>query len=71
MKETLMKIIGEDAIRVVCVVGSVCRMMSENSVTQTVTESVGMAEWGLCTLCHGIQNSMEAILACHPALSTE
>ena len=28
-------------------------------------------EWGLCTLRHGIQISMEAILACHPARSTE
>ena len=29
------------------------------------------AGWGLCALRHGIQNSMEAILACHPARSTE
>ena len=29
------------------------------------------AEWGLCALRHGIQISMEAILACHPARSTE
>ena len=29
------------------------------------------SRWGLCTLRHGIQNAMEAILACHPALSTE
>ena len=28
-------------------------------------------EWGLRALCHGIQNSMEAILTCHPVLSTE
>ena len=28
-------------------------------------------EWGLCALCHGIQISMEAILAWHPARSTE
>ena len=27
--------------------------------------------WGLCELRHGIQISMEAILACHPAGSTE
>ena len=27
--------------------------------------------WGVCTLRHGIQISMEAILACHPARSTE
>ena len=27
--------------------------------------------WGLCTLRHGIQNSMEAILAFHPAWPTE
>ena len=27
--------------------------------------------WGLCALCHGIQISMEAIMACHPARSTE
>ena len=27
--------------------------------------------WGLCALHHGIQNSMEAILACYPARSTE
>ena len=27
--------------------------------------------WGLCALRHGIQISMEAILACHPARSTE
>ena len=26
---------------------------------------------GLCALRHGIKNSMEAMLACHPALSTE
>ena len=29
-----------------------------------------LLEWGLSALRHGIQNSMEAILACHPALST-
>ena len=28
-------------------------------------------EWGLCALRHGIQLSMEAILACHPARSTD
>ena len=28
-------------------------------------------EWGLCALRHGIQISMEAILACHPVRSTE
>ena len=28
-------------------------------------------QWGLCALRNGNQNSMEAILACHPALSTE
>ena len=28
-------------------------------------------KWGLCWLRHGIQNSMEAILACHPALSRD
>ena len=28
-------------------------------------------QWGLCTLRHGIQISMEAILACNPARSTE
>ena len=28
-------------------------------------------KWDLCALCHGIQISMEAILACHPARSTE
>ena len=28
-------------------------------------------KWGSCALRHGIQNSMEAILACHPAQSTE
>ena len=28
-------------------------------------------QWGLCALHHGIQISMEAILACHPARSTE
>ena len=28
-------------------------------------------KWGLCALRHGIQISMEAILACHPARSTE
>ena len=27
-------------------------------------------QWAMCTLHHGIQYSMEAILACHPALST-
>ena len=26
---------------------------------------------GLCTLCHGLQTSMESILACQPALCTE
>ena len=30
-----------------------------------------VTQWGLCELRRGIQNSMEAILACHPALSTE
>ena len=30
-----------------------------------------VADWGLCVLRHGIQNSVDAILACHPALSTE
>ena len=29
------------------------------------------SEWGLCASHHGIQISMEAILACHPARSTE
>ena len=28
-------------------------------------------QWGLCALRHGSQNSMAAILACHPAQSTE
>ena len=28
-------------------------------------------EWGPCALHHWIQSSMEAILACHPAVSTE
>ena len=28
-------------------------------------------QWGLCALRHGIQISMEAILTCHPALSTK
>ena len=28
-------------------------------------------KWGLHTKCHGIQISLEAILACHPARSTE
>ena len=28
-------------------------------------------QWGLCALRHGIQISMEAILACHPARCTE
>ena len=28
-------------------------------------------QWGLCALRHGIQILMEAILACHPARSTE
>ena len=28
-------------------------------------------QWGLCASRHGIQISMEAILACHPARSTE
>ena len=30
-----------------------------------------MWKWGLCALRHGIQISMEAILACHPARSTD
>ena len=30
-----------------------------------------LREWGPCSFRHGIQNSMETILACHPALSTE
>ena len=30
-----------------------------------------VVKWGLCALRHGIQNSMEAILACYPDLSTE
>ena len=29
------------------------------------------AQWGSCALHHWIQSSMEAILACHPAVSTE
>ena len=32
---------------------------------------VESSEWGLCALRHDIQISMEAILACHPARSTE
>ena len=31
----------------------------------------GQQQWGLCALRHCIQSSMEAILACHPALSIE
>ena len=33
--------------------------------------STGRGGGGGCTLRHGIQNSMEAILACHPALCTK
>ena len=32
--------------------------------------SGGLGFGCLCALCHGIQKSMEAILAYHPALST-
>ena len=39
-------------------------------VTLTQKSHTGY-KWGLCALRHGIQNSMEAILACHPAGSTE
>ena len=35
-----------------------------------LTRSVFL-RWGLCASRHGIQASMEAILACHPALSTK
>ena len=34
-------------------------------------EYVPLSWWGLCALRHGIQISMEAILACHPTRSTE
>ena len=34
-------------------------------------ETFSPTQWGLCALRHGIQISMEAILACHPARSTE
>ena len=37
----------------------------------TVRLRRGRIQWGLCALRHGIQISMEAILACHPARSTE
>ena len=35
------------------------------------TPCVFLYQWGLCALRHGIQISIEAILACHPARSTE
>ena len=35
------------------------------------TEYHKVTDYGLCALCHGIQNSMAAILACHTAWSTE
>ena len=41
---------------------------SENTPSQFENKPV---EWGVCALRHGIQISMEAILACHPARSTE
>ena len=40
--------------------------------TLTASTEISCMAWrGLCALRHGIQNLMEAILACHPALSTE
>ena len=45
-------------------------LMTINANSATCEREGGM-QWGLCALRHGIQNSMEAILACQPALSTE
>ena len=38
---------------------------------QLLSRKTNWQQWGLCALRHGIQISMEAILACHPARSTE
>ena len=35
------------------------------------TTPITFLQWGLCPVRHGIQISMEAILACHPARSTK
>ena len=46
------------------------RHTSASTCTKPHGESVRLIfEWGLCPSCHGNQNQMEAILACHPALS--
>ena len=39
--------------------------------TQSFPFQIVIHQWGLCALRHGIQVLMEAILACHPAKSTE
>ena len=44
-------------------------LILENS--RSAENSTDFGKWGLCALRHGIQDSMEAILACHPGLSTE
>ena len=44
---------------------------SEIHRCQNVISITMIIQWGLCALRHGIQISMEAILACHPARSTE
>ena len=43
--------------------------MAHFNLLATFYGAVGMW-WGLCALRNAIQNSTEAILACHPALST-
>ena len=43
----------------------------ENSKLSKSTPRSFELKWGLCALRHGIQISMEAILPCHPARSTE
>ena len=51
-----------------------CNLVTKASVLDDVhiTFSVSrQRKWGLCALRHDIQNSMEAILACHPAQSTK
>ena len=55
-------------------VGHVCLQYTP-SQKKRLSDSKLQVSWlsdiGACTLRHGIQNSMEAILACRPALSTE
>ena len=51
---------------------STVRVLTVRTVISTVRVLLSLyVQWGPCALRHGIQNSMEAILACHPARSTK